>query len=68
MLKNPLHRVGAEPATSRVRVEIGGRVVADSTRPVLVHETGLPVRYYLPPEDVATDLLEPAATRTHCPY
>jgi uncharacterized protein (DUF427 family) len=38
---------------------------------VLVSETGLPVRYYLyylPPEDVTVDRLEPTATRTRCPY
>ncbi|MET8679313.1 DUF427 domain-containing protein [Streptomyces sp. NPDC004647] len=62
------HTVEAAPGSQHVRVEIDGRVVAESSRPVLVHETGLPVRYYLPPEDVALELLEPTTTRTHCPY
>lgn len=62
------HTVKAVPGTQHVRVEIGGRVIAESRRPVLVHETGLPVRYYLPPEDVALEVLEPTDTRTHCPY
>ena len=34
----------------------------------MLFETGLPVRYYLPPEDVHTDLLEQSATVSECPY
>lgn len=44
------------------------RVLAESRRPLLLHETGLPVRYYLPPEDVHTELLTPSDTHTHCPF
>jgi uncharacterized protein (DUF427 family) len=62
------HSVQAVRGSQRVRVEIDGRVVADSDRPVLVYETGLPVRYYIPAEDVAMDLLEPSGTHTYCPY
>ncbi|MGW0659744.1 DUF427 domain-containing protein [Streptodolium elevatio] len=62
------HTVKAVAGAQHVRVEIDGRVVAESRRPVLVHETGMPVRYYLPPEDVALDALQPADTRTHCPF
>lgn len=67
-MPSPEHSVRAVSGSQRVRVEIDGRVVAESDRPVLVHETGLPVRYYLPPEDVAMDLLEPSGTHTYCPY
>ena len=42
--------------------------MADSHNPVLLFETGLPVRYYLPKIDVRMDLLSPTATRTECPY
>jgi uncharacterized protein (DUF427 family) len=42
--------------------------VAESTKPVLVFETGLPVRYYLPKLDVRLDLLTPTETVTRCPY
>ena len=40
----------------------------DFSRPVLVFEPPLPVRYYLPPEDVRIDLLAPSDTRTACAY
>ena len=47
---------------------VGGETVAESSRPVLVFETGLPVRYYLPKLDVRLDLLTPTGTVTRCPY
>jgi uncharacterized protein (DUF427 family) len=49
-------------------VRIGEVIVADSRRPRLLFETGLPVRYYLPKLDVRQDLLVPSAARTRCPY
>ncbi|GAA3058580.1 DUF427 domain-containing protein [Streptomyces glomeratus] len=64
----PGHRVVAVRSAQTVRVTIDGRPVSSSTRPVLVHETGLPVRYYLPPQDVDLTLFEPSDTRTTCPY
>jgi len=35
---------------------------------MLLFETGLPVRTYLPADDVRLDLLQPSATRTLCAY
>ena len=66
--RDPHHRVDALPSSRHVRVSVDGVVVADTTRPVLVFETGMPMRAYIPPEDVRLDLLEPSATRTACPY
>ncbi len=62
------HNVVAVPGTQRVTVEIDGRTVADSRNPILVYETGLPVRYYLPPQDVDLTLFEPTDTHTTCPF
>ncbi|MGW7199423.1 DUF427 domain-containing protein [Streptomyces chryseus] len=62
------HRITVEQGTEHVRVTYGGRVLAESSRPLLLRETGLPVRYYLPPDDVRTDLLTPSDKRTHCPF
>jgi len=42
--------------------------VADSEQPVLLFETGLPVRYYLPPSDVKMTLLLDSDSHTRCPY
>jgi uncharacterized protein (DUF427 family) len=62
------HRVVTVPGTQRVRVEIDGVTVADSRRPVLLYETGLPVRFYLPEADVDLTLFEPTDTHTTCPF
>jgi uncharacterized protein (DUF427 family) len=51
-----------------VRVEVAGVTVADSRRPTLLFETMLPPRYYLPREDVRTDLLTPSDTTSICPH
>ncbi|MFG2311863.1 DUF427 domain-containing protein [Streptomyces sp. NPDC048566] len=62
------HTITIEQGTRHVRVVHGGQVLAESERPLVLRETGCPVRYYLPPEDVRLDLLTPSGTRTHCPF
>ncbi len=66
--RDPHKRVDALPSSRHVRVEIDGTVVADTRRPVLLFETGLPTRYYIPREDVRLDLLVPSDLSTGCPY
>lgn len=62
------HDITIEQGTEHVRVVKDGQVLAESRRPLVLRETGCPPRYYLPPEDVRTDLLTPSDTRTHCPF
>lgn len=66
--RDPYSRVDAIPSTRHVRVEIQGRLVAETRRPVLLFETHLPVRYYVPRKDVRFGLLTPLERRTRCPY
>jgi uncharacterized protein (DUF427 family) len=66
--RDPYTRVDILASSRHVRVEVDGTTVADSARPVILFETGLPPRYYLPLTDVRTDLLKPTGTETHCPY
>jgi uncharacterized protein (DUF427 family) len=66
--RDPYTRVDTVHSSRHVRVEIDGHVVAETNRPVLLYETGLPTRYYIPKLDVRMDLLEPTDTVTHCPY
>ena len=66
--RDPWHRVDARRSARHVRVEIGGEAIADSRRPTVVFETGLPTRYYLPRSDVAMESLEATDTRTICAY
>jgi uncharacterized protein (DUF427 family) len=62
------HTITITPAGVHVEVTVAGQKLAESDRPVLLDETGLPTRYYLPREDVRTDLLRPTETATHCPF
>lgn len=56
-------------SSKKVQIEIDGVEVANTSRPKLLYETGLPVRIYIPHTDVRLDLLEDDAERTsHCPY
>ena len=34
----------------------------------MLFETGFPVRYHIPPEDVMIEVMEPSSTVTQCPY
>ena len=67
-LRDPYHRVDVRRSSRPVRVTIGDTVLAETTHPLLLSETGLPNRFYIPAADVRQDLLEPSDTRTYCPY
>jgi len=62
------HRIRTRASARRVEVRCGGQLLAASDRAVELAETGNPVRYYLPREDVRTDLLRASATTSHCPF
>jgi uncharacterized protein (DUF427 family) len=65
--RDPHKRVDVVPSSRAVRVELGDVLLAESRRPLLLFETTLPVRYYVPLEDVHAELV-PSQTRTVCPY
>lgn len=67
-LRDPYHRVDVRRSSRRVRVLAGDEVVAESERPMVLSETNVPNRLYIPPEDVRRELLEPSDTRSVCPY
>lgn len=66
--RDPYHRVDVVEASRHVVVEIDGTAVAESRRPRLLYETGLPTRYYLPKMDVRMELFRPTDSSTRCPY
>jgi uncharacterized protein (DUF427 family) len=51
--------IRTEASAKRVRAYLGGEVVADTTRPVLVWEVPYYPTYYFPAADVRSELLEP---------
>jgi uncharacterized protein (DUF427 family) len=56
------------PSERRVRVEFGGRTIADSTRSLRVLETASPPTVYVPREDIVPGCLEPTARHTMCEW
>ncbi len=66
--RDPYKRVDSLRSSRHVKVVIAGETVADSHRPLLLFETGLPTRYYIPKVDVRMDLLVPSDMQTRCPY
>jgi uncharacterized protein (DUF427 family) len=66
--RNPYTRVDALRSTRTVRIELEGVLLAQSSAPVMVFETGLPTRYYVNRTDVNFKHLVPTDTITACPY
>ena len=66
--RDPYKRVDVLQSSRHVQVVLGGQIVAETRRPRLLFETGLPTRYYIPKLDVRMDVLHPTPTRTRCPY
>ena len=66
--RDPFHRIDIVHSSRHVRIERDGELLAESSEPFLLFEPPLPVRYYLPREDVRTDALRPSDTKTWCAY
>jgi uncharacterized protein (DUF427 family) len=65
--RDPFHRVDVRLTSRPVQIEIGGDVVADTTRARLLFETQIATRFYIPREDIAAELY-PSERTTYCPY
>jgi uncharacterized protein (DUF427 family) len=66
--RDPYHRVDVVDTSRQVRVSVNGEVVAETTRAKVIFETGLPPRWYFPPEDVRAEVLVESKKRTGCAY
>lgn len=66
--KDPFKRIDVLSSSRHIQVSMGGVVLAESRRARMLLETHLPVRWYLPRDDVRLDLLTPTDTYTICPY
>jgi uncharacterized protein (DUF427 family) len=66
--RDPFDRIDCLRSTRHVVIGVDGQLLADTRRATLLFETPLPVRYYLPREDVAMELLEPSESHTVCAY
>ena len=67
-IQSPAHRLLFEPDARRLRAYVGDRLVLDTRRAHLLHETGIAPVVYAPLEDFDETLLERTATTSHCPF
>lgn len=66
--RDPYTRVDILRSSRHVEVVVDGVKIAETHRPTILFETGLPTRYYMPLSDVRRDVLRPSSSQTHCPY
>ncbi len=66
--RDPHHRIDVLRSTRRVEVHAGDTLLADTRNSRMLFETTLPVRYYIPLQDVRLGLLSPSETVTACAY
>jgi hypothetical protein len=65
---DPYHRIEVLRSSRHVLVKVNDELVAESSRPRILFETGLPPRYYLPREDIRLGVLERLEIKTGCAY
>jgi len=58
----------AEPCTSHIVIEHGGRTIAETRAAVRTLETSHPPSYYIPPGDIAPGVLRRAAGTSLCEW
>jgi uncharacterized protein (DUF427 family) len=66
--RDPYSRIDVYPTSRRVRILLDGVAIAESTRAKALFESNLPVRWYLPADDMRLDVLEASKTQTRCAY
>jgi uncharacterized protein (DUF427 family) len=64
----PDHKVEERRLRERVKVEVDGRVIAESDDVIRVDEDRYPPRYYLPRQSVLMGVLKRSTTTTECPF
>jgi uncharacterized protein (DUF427 family) len=65
---DPYHRIDVRRTSRHLVVRAGDRVVADTTGPLVLYESGFAPRWYVPRADVVADALTPVDVQTFCPY
>lgn len=62
------HPISISPNPHRIRVVLGGFIVAETTKALTLHEANFPPVQYIPREDVQMDLLDRTDRTSHCPH
>jgi len=67
-LPGPDHPIAITPSTKRVRVTLGGQVIAETTQALRLQEASYPPVLYIPRADARMDLFTKTSNASHCPY
>ncbi|WP_210493577.1 DUF427 domain-containing protein [Microvirga antarctica] len=62
------HSITITENPHRIRVLLGGFIIAETTAALTLREGSLPPVQYIPRQDAHMDLLEATSHRTHCPF
>ena len=62
------HRIDIRNTSRRLVVRHDGQVIADTTRPLVLYESGFAPRWYVPRADVNESALTAVQGETFCPY
>ncbi len=65
---DPFKRIDVISSKRHVEVSLDGTLLAATDDALLLLETHLPTRYYIPPQDVVPSVLAPSGTRSTCAY
>ena len=64
----PDHPITITQNPNRIRVMLGGFIIAETTQALTLQESTYPPVQYIPRDDVRMDLLDRTDHRTVCPY
>lgn len=67
-IPGPDHPISVTANPKRVRVSIGGEVIAETSRALTLKEASYPPVQYIPREDADPAKLQRTAHGTYCPY
>lgn len=67
-IPGPDHPITITRNPHRIRVVLGGFIVAETTEALTLREASLDPVHYIPRRDAEMDLLEPTSHSTYCPY
>ncbi len=65
---DPYHRIDIRRSSRHLVVRSGDQVIADTTAPLVLYESGFAPRWYVPRADVVADALTADELQTFCPY
>jgi uncharacterized protein (DUF427 family) len=67
-IPGPDHPISLEPNSARIVVSVGGRLIADSRRTLVLREAKYPPVRYFPRDDLDMTMLARTDNSTYCPY